>query len=355
MAVKLPKDLRAVDPDDLEAELAALGEPRFRTAQIQQWLWEKGAREFDAMTNLPKALRQKLADTYALNKITVAHEQRSADGSVKYGFALADGELVEGVLIPQGNRVTACVSSQVGCSLACKFCATGYLPLKRNLHAYEIYDQVFLLNAQSLAQHGRPLSNVVYMGMGEPLLNYRNVWTSIQLLAAPEALNFSPRRVTVSTAGIAKLIRKLGDDGFKAELALSLHAGNDEKRSRLMPINETNTLAALADALRHFYAKTNTRVTLEYVMLAGENDSLEDAAELAAFARTVPTKINLIEYNPIAEVPFQMTSEKRLRAFTELLESKGLIVNLRRSRGKDVDGGCGQLALRSQQAALTPH
>jgi len=344
LATTIQPDIRSLTREQLTDELLALGEKRFRIDQVWQWLWQKGATAFDHMTNLPKALRQTLAVRYSFYGLEVAHTQRSNDGSIKYGFRLHDGGLIEGVLIPTEKRATACVSSQIGCSLSCKFCATGYLPLQRNLTPYEIFDQVAFLNRASETELGRPLTNIVYMGMGEPLLNYKNVLSSVERLTAEDGLGFSPRRITVSTAGIAKLIKRLGDDGVKFEFALSLHAANDAKRSELMPINDTNTLEALEDALRHFHAKTGTRVTLEYIVFHGINDGVEDARELAAFARTVPTKINLIEYNPIQQADYLNASEARLQRFVAELERRGHIVNLRRSRGKDVDGGCGQLA-----------
>ncbi|MFW5659055.1 MAG: 23S rRNA (adenine(2503)-C(2))-methyltransferase RlmN [Bacteroidota bacterium] len=339
-------DILKLSYPELEEALLSLGEKKFRAKQVWQWLWAKNARSFEAMTNLSKALRAKLETNFDLHKIAIDTALESKDGSVKYTFRLHDGHLVEGVLIPTAERATACVSSQVGCSLNCKFCATGYLDLKRNLTHYEIYDQVYTITQESERRLGRPLSNVVYMGMGEPLLNYRNVLGSIERVNAEDGLHMSPRRITVSTVGIAKLIKRLGDDAVKFELALSLHAANDEKRSTIMPINDTNSLEALGEALRYFYDKTGTRITLEYIVFDHINDNLSDAQELSDFARRVPTKINIIEYNPIAEAEFRMTSEARLNTFIAYLEDRGHIVNVRRSRGKDVDGGCGQLALK---------
>ena len=339
-------DIRKLSLSELQEQLLALGEKKFRAKQVWEWLWTKNAAAFDEMTNLSKSLRTKLEANFDLHKIAIDTALESNDGSVKYTFRLHDGHLVEGVLIPSGDRATACVSSQVGCSLNCKFCATGYLDLKRNLTAYEIYDQVWMINQESLRRLGRPLSNIVYMGMGEPLLNYRNVLGSIERVSAEDGMHMSPKRITVSTVGIAKLIKRLGDDAVRFELALSLHAANDDKRSTIMPINDTNSLEALGEALRYFYDQTQTRVTLEYIVFADVNDGLQDARELSDFARTVPTKINIIEYNPIAEAEFKMTSEAKLQKFIAYLEERGHIVNVRRSRGKDVDGGCGQLALK---------
>jgi 23S rRNA (adenine2503-C2)-methyltransferase len=342
-------DIRGLSKTELAEWFARQGEPSFRLKQLNAWLWEHHVATFAAMTNLSKSLREKLQASFSIGQVTIATEQRSRDGSIKYGFRLADGELVEGVLIPTPSRVTACVSSQSGCSLSCKFCATGYMPLKRNLHAYEIFDQVATLRDRALAEYNRPLTNIVYMGMGEPLLNYRNVMESIHRITSPEeGLGMSARRITVSTAGIAKMIKKLGDDGFRCEFALSLHAATDDKRSLMMPINESNSLEALAEALLHFYDRTGTRITLEYIVLQDLNDTLADAEALLQFSRIVPSKINIIEYNPIAEAGFVNTGADRMEAFRAHLERGGAIVNVRRSRGRDVDGACGQLAIKEQ-------
>jgi len=339
-------NIRDLTLPQLEAALLELGEKKFRARQIHEWLWQKHVASFEQMTNLSKRLREQLAERYEIGQAQVESELKSCDGTVKYAFRLAGGQEVEGVLIPTSNRVTACISSQAGCSLACAFCATGFLDLKHNLRHHEIYDQVYLLNQESEKHFGRPLSNIVYMGMGEPLLNYRNVMGSVEMITSEAGMGMSPRRITVSTAGIAKLIKRLGDDGAKFEFALSLHAANDEKRSRIMAINETNSLEALREALSYFYEKTGTRITYEYILLKDLNDSLDDARELLAFVRHVPSKVNLIEYNPVAGTGFAMTTPERLDAFIAFLEKNGVIVNVRRSRGKDVDGACGQLAMK---------
>jgi 23S rRNA (adenine2503-C2)-methyltransferase len=341
-------NIRGLEIDALKAWVEGIGEKGFRAKQIHEWLWKKQADSFDAMTSLGQDLRNKLKQHFTIGKLTVHTAQRSSDGTIKYAFAMADGNLVEGVLIPTESRVTACVSSQVGCSLTCKFCATGYLDLKRNLQHYEIFDQVAYIKDAAEREYGRPLTNIVYMGMGEPLLNYRNVLRSIDMITDEGGLGMAPKRITVSTAGIAKLIKKLGDDDVRFEFALSLHAANDTKRNEIMPINESNTLEALGEALRYFYEKTGTRVTYEYIIFKDFNDSLEDAEELLQFSRIVPSKINIIEYNPIDEAKFQNTSGNRLHRFKQYLEDHGAIVNVRRSRGKDVDGACGQLALKQR-------
>lgn len=344
------KNIRALDAAQLKEAVVEMGEKPFRAQQLWDWLWKKNVGSFGEMLNLSKSFREQLATNYIIEKVQIDSEQVSGDGTVKFGMRLADGNLVEGVLIPTPGRITACVSSQVGCSLSCKFCATGYLDLKKNLLFYEIYDQVDLIAKEAQARFGRPLTNIVYMGMGEPLLNYRNVLTSIERITSPDAMGMSPRRITVSTAGISKMIKKLGDDEVKFEFALSLHAANDEKRSQIMPINEHNSLEALQEALTYFHEKTGTRVTYEYIVFHNFNDTLEDARELLEFSRLIPSKVNIIEYNPISEATFKNTGKDKLDQFKDFLESKGVIVNLRRSRGKDVDGACGQLALKNKKA-----
>jgi 23S rRNA (adenine2503-C2)-methyltransferase len=338
------RNLRHLEEAELQSFLSASGEKPYRAKQIREWLWQKSARSIADMTNLSKPLRQMLEENFHLGAVSVDHSQLSRDRTIKNAFRLHDGPLVEGVLIPTESRMTACVSSQVGCSLACKFCATGKLERVRNLDFDEIYDQVAIIREQALQHYGIPLSNIVYMGMGEPLLNYSNVLKSIERITSPDGLNMSPQRITVSTAGIAKMIRKLGDDVVKFNLALSLHAANDVKRSRIMPINDSNTLESLEEALNYFYDKTGTRVTLEYIVFKDFNDSLQDAQELADFAHKVKSKINLIEYNSIGESQFEQTTTERLNAFVAFLEKHKLIVNVRRSRGKDIDAACGQLA-----------
>lgn len=322
----------------------------FRAKQVYEWLWKKSARSFEEMTNLSKDTRALLEEHFELPAVSIAEQQNSHDGTIKNAFRLADGKITEGVLIPAADRITACISSQIGCSLSCKFCATGKLKLARNIRFDEIYDQVALLKEQSEQHYGKPLTNIVYMGMGEPLLNYNQLLRSVERITSEDGLGMSPRRITVSTAGLAKLIKKLGDDEVKFNLALSLHAANDEKRSEIMPINEQNNLAALAEALQYFYQKTKTRVTFEYIVFKDFNDEIQDARELADFCKHLPCKINIIEYNPIDEGEFKQADPKKVDAFAAYLESRNLIVNIRRSRGKDIDAACGQLANKNQAA-----
>ena len=324
--------------------MLAAGEPAFRAKQVYEWIWKKAARSFDAMGNIPKTTREWLSEKFSLQIVTTAEAQYSSDRTIKSSFQLHDNNLVEGVLIPTRERVTACVSSQVGCSLTCSFCATGYMDRKRNLESFEIYDQVVLIRDQAQEKYGQALTNIVYMGMGEPLLNYANVLKSIEQITSPEGLGMSPRRITVSTAGIAKMIQKLGDDQVKFNLALSLHAANDTKRNQIMPINESNTLQVLKAALLYFFEKTGNEITLEYIVFNKFNDTIEDARELYEFAKGIPCKINLIEYNPIAQSSFVNAEADAIAKFSAFLESKRMIVNIRRSRGRDIDAACGQLA-----------
>lgn len=341
-------DIRSFNLPELQQHFAEMKEPAYRAKQVYQWLWEKSARSFEEMSNLSKDLRKKLDDNYAINVVSVQTAQFSNDHTIKNAFRLYDGNIVEGVLIPMEERMTACVSSQVGCSLTCKFCATGYMDRKRNLNADEIYDQVVLIDQQAKKNYNHPLTNIVYMGMGEPLLNYANVMKSIERITAPDGLNMSYKRITVSTAGISKMIRKLGDDGAKFNLALSLHAADDVKRNEIMPISEHNTLKALADALKYYFAKTKNPVTYEYIVFNNFNDEIQDAMDLAKFCKHVPCKVNLIEYNPIQFADYVNAEGDKIDAFANYLKSQGVNTNIRRSRGKDIDAACGQLAVKEE-------
>ena len=348
--VKKAIDIRDLSLEELTAFLVERGEKPFRAKQVYEWLWTKSVTDFDAMTSLGKELRTKLSEWFILNAAVSADEQISSDRTIKTAFRVENDRVVEGVLIPTTSRMTACISSQVGCSLACKFCATGKLKLMKNLQAGEIYDQVVYLARAAEERYNTPLSNIVFMGMGEPLLNYKNVLAAIDRITGTPGLGMSPKRITVSTAGIAKMIKKLGDDEVRFNLALSLHAANDAKRSHIMDINDTNNLEVLAEALRYFYDKTGTRVTFEYIIFKDFNDSLNDARELAEFCRNVPCKINIIEYNPIDDGEFQQAAVDRVDAFRDYLERCNLVVNVRRSRGKDIDAACGQLANKNEAA-----
>ncbi len=339
-------DIRLLSLDQLIEYLEAKGEKKFRAKQVYEWLWQKSARSFEEMTNLSKALRETLNLDFYLRPIVEDKVQHSNDGTIKSRFRLHDGHLIESVLIPvaHDNRFTVCVSSQVGCSLTCSFCATGRMERKRNLDAGEIYDQVVLVNQQCLEKFGKPLTNIVYMGMGEPLLAYKQVMQSIEHITSPQGLHMSPKRITVSTAGIAKMIRKLADDEVKFNLALSLHAADDEKRNEIMPINESNKLAVLMEALEYFYLNTKNKITYEYIAFQRFNDSMDDARNLAKLCKRFPVKINVIEYNPIDGAPFERSDAERVDRMASFIRSQNIAITVRKSRGRDIDAACGQLA-----------
>ncbi|WP_341842652.1 23S rRNA (adenine(2503)-C(2))-methyltransferase RlmN [Chitinophaga caseinilytica] len=339
------QNIRQLTLPQLREVFGEMGEKPFRAQQVYEWIWTKQASGFGDMTNLSKPLRAALEERFEFPAVTVDATQLSTDGTIKSRFKLHDGYLVEGVLIPTSTRQTACVSSQVGCSLSCKFCATGFMDRKRNLEFDEIFDEVALINKQSLESSGKKLTNIVYMGMGEPLLNYKNVLKSIEMITSPDGLAMSPKRITVSTAGVAKQIKQLGDDKVRFNLALSLHAANDQKRSEIMPINDSNNLKNLVEALNYFYKATENEISFEYILFKDFNDSLKDADELIKIYRQVPVDlVNIIEYNPIDNARFQKPSEEKTAAFMEYLGKNRVNARLRRSRGKDIDAACGQLA-----------
>lgn len=339
------QNIRHLSLEDLSAYFASIGEKKFRTKQVHEWIWKKNAQSFDDMTDVSKELRQKMAEQFSFPSLKVDATQYSSDGTIKSRFTTHDGHKIEGVLIPTEKRNTACVSSQIGCSLTCKFCATGKMERKRNLDFDEIYNQVALINEQSEKTYNKKLSNVVFMGMGEPLLNYKNVLKAIDKLTSNEGLAMSPKRITVSTAGVAKMIRQLGDDKVRFNLALSLHAADDKKRDSIMPINESNSIEELIGALNYFYEQTKNDITLEYILFKDLNDSIEDAEHLVKIYRKIPTHlVNVIEYNPIAGAEFTKPDEDATKTFTDYLVSHRVNVRVRRSRGKDIDAACGQLA-----------
>ncbi|HEY9260016.1 23S rRNA (adenine(2503)-C(2))-methyltransferase RlmN [Chitinophaga sp.] len=339
------KNIRHLSLPALQEYFGSIGEKPFRAKQVYEWLWLRHADSFEAMTNLSKELRQKLTEHFSLPAVKVDTVQQSNDGTIKSRFRLHDNHLVEGVLIPTDSRQTACVSSQVGCSLSCKFCATGYMDRARNLDYDEIYDEVALINQQAMKTYGKKLSNIVFMGMGEPLLNYKNVLHAIERITAPDGLGMSPKRITVSTAGVAKMIRQLGDDKVRFNLAISLHAANDKKRSEIMPINDSNNLKELIAALNYFYKATENEISFEYILFKDFNDSKEDADELIKIYRQVPADlVNIIEYNPIDAARFQKPDSQTAEQFMEYLTKNRVNARLRRSRGKDIDAACGQLA-----------
>ena len=337
------KDIRSLTLEEIVRFCENHNLHKFRAKQIWEWLWKKRATSFEEISSLPKNIRKLLSNNFCLYPIKIHLAERSEDGTIKYSFQLHDKLLIEGVLIPSKRRLTACVSSQVGCSLACEFCATGTLKLKRNVTAAEIYDQVYILNKESLSIFGKPISNVVYMGMGEPLLNYKSVLNSIDFITTKKGLAMSPKRITVSTAGISKMIKKLGDDNVKFNLAISLHSASDSIRDILMPLNKKINLTELRDSVRYFFDKTGIRATYEYILFKDLNDSIEDAQNLVNFTKASPCKINLIEYNTVDNLPYEKSSNKVTENFIKYLQAQNLIVNLRKSKGKDIAAACGQL------------
>ncbi len=338
------KDIRALTKDELIQFFESQGIPSFRGKQVYQWLWQKGVHDFDSMTNLTLAHRELLKSHFDINHIKIDIEQKSKDGTVKNAVKLHDQLVVESVLIPTASRSTACVSSQVGCSLDCTFCATASMKRMRNLNPDEIYDQVVTINQQSLTYHKRPLSNIVFMGMGEPLMNYKNVLASIDKITDPEGLGMSPKRITVSTSGIPKMIRKMADDGVKFRLAVSLHSARQEVREQIMPFATKFPLDELLESLKHWHACTKKRVTFEYVVWEGVNDTREDIQALVQFCLKVPSKVNLIQYNPIDGNDMKQASSQILDDYIKTLTNSRIQVTYRRSRGEDIDAACGQLA-----------
>ncbi|RZP04126.1 MAG: 23S rRNA (adenine(2503)-C(2))-methyltransferase RlmN [Flavobacteriales bacterium] len=338
------KDIRALSKDELRLFFKEIGDQEFRGNQVYEWLWNKGAHQFDAMSNISKDTRQVLKNHFVINHVEVDSLQKSKDGTIKNAVKLFDGLIVESVLIPTPNRTTACISTQVGCSLNCKFCATAKLKKMRNLHPDEIYDQVKAIDQESRLYHSRPLSNIVFMGMGEPLMNYNNVLKSIDKITSEEGLGMSPKRITVSTSGIPKMIKKLADDKVKFNLAVSLHSAIQEKREQIMPFATKFTLIDLKESLQYWYEKTNQRITYEYVIWEGINDTREDIDALIKYCKQVPCKVNLIEYNTIDDDFFKQASKSVTDAYICALEKNRIPVTVRRSRGKDIDAACGQLA-----------
>ncbi|WP_159948823.1 23S rRNA (adenine(2503)-C(2))-methyltransferase RlmN [Polaribacter septentrionalilitoris] len=341
------KDIRALTKEQLRDFFVENGDKAFRGNQVYEWLWNKSLHTFEDMTNISKQTREMLEENFVINHIKVDSMQKSADGTIKNGIKLHDGLVVESVLIPTDKRTTACVSSQVGCSLDCKFCATARLKRMRNLNPDEIYDQVVVIDKQSRLYHNHKLTNIVFMGMGEPLMNYKNVLKSIEMITSPEGLGMSSKRITVSTSGVPKMIRKMADEEVKFNLAVSLHSAIDEVRTSIMPFNSNFPLKDLRESLEYWYEKTKRAITYEYVVWNGINDRKEDIKALVDFCKYVPCKVNLIEYNPIDDGQFQQASNSAINNYISNLEMHDITVNVRRSRGKDIDAACGQLANKS--------
>ena len=343
------KDIRQITKLELQKFFLDHHAPKFRAQQVYEWLWKQHQLDFNKMTNIPLSQRTLLKDHFITQSIKIIKATTSQDGTIKFLFQLENNNVVEGVLIPQLNRLTACISSQSGCSLACDFCATGKLKFSRNLHAFEIYDQAFLINKYCISNFKKPITNIVFMGMGEPLLNFKNVLQSIDYITSVIGMGMSGKRITVSTVGITKIIRKIADMNPNFNLAISLHSANDNKRSQIMDINSTNNLSKLLDALQYFYAKTGIKPTYEYVLLNSFNDSYQDAKELINFCNKIPSKVNLIEYNKVDGAPYQKSTQRSTNSFISVLEKNNILVKLRRSRGEDIGAACGQLATQNKQ------
>ena len=337
-------DIRGLSEDQIIEFFEKKGFDSYRGRQVYEWIWRKSCYSFDEMTNISKDLRDVLDNHFVINHIQVDKIQKSFDGTIKNALKLHDDHTVESVLIPTDDRTTACVSSQVGCSLDCKFCATSKLKRMRNLNPDEIYDQVVTINDQSLKYFNRPLSNIVYMGMGEPLMNYNNLVKSIEKISSDKGLNMSQKRIVVSTSGIPKMIKKLADENLKVNLALSLHSAIEETRNKIMPFSKKFSLDEIKDSLIYWYSKTKRKITFEYIVWKDINDSIEHIIALVNYCKSIPSKVNLIEYNSIGDQNFQSAKPNIINLYKDILEKNRITVTVRRSRGKDIDAACGQLA-----------
>ncbi len=355
MSQESSRDIRALSQEELQIFFSEQGRKAFHGKQVYEWLWKKGTTDFSQMTNLSREARKLLAEHFHISALRLDQQQESRDGTIKMAFHTEEGQVLESVLIPSGKRATACISSQIGCKLACTFCATGKIPFKRNLTVGEIYDQVTTLRETALQKKGLSLTNIVFMGMGEPLMNYQHVTGAIDMLCGDKGLGISPRRITISTVGIPHYIKKLADQSYRTELAVSLHSALDETRSTLVPINRRYGLEELKQALKYFVHKTGKRITFEYLMLKDINDSLAEARALADYSRNFPVKVNLIEYNEVEGTGYLKSPPEQVEAFKDLLESRNMIVNLRQSRGEDIDAACGQLAGKKGNQTDSPN
>lgn len=351
---RLKKDLKSLTKGELSEWLDELGLAGYRSDQVFQWLYQKGASSFGEMTNLSKDLRGRLEELAEVSRLSVFSKQESKDGTIKFLFQLDGPEdyKVEAVLIPDfyddgvANRLTVCVSSQVGCMFGCSFCATGKMGFFRNLTHGEIVDQVQIINELAEEKFDKKITNIVYMGMGEPLHNYKAVVESAKIISDPLGIDLSPRRVTISTVGLTKQIKQLADEDTGVNLAISLHAADDGKRDEIMPINESLNLEKLEEAVKYHFMKTQQPLTYEYLLFDEFNDTPRDAHNLVKIARWVPSKVNIIMYNDVAGVALKRAREERLDRFMKTLADQGVTATVRRSRGDDIDAGCGQLAIR---------
>lgn len=345
------RDIRELDVKDLQQWVDERGFPAYRARQVHKWLWQRAARTIEEMSDLPKDLRHLLASCFQFRLARVDNSLHSGDQTLKYVFRLHDNQQVEGVLIPAEDRITACISSQVGCGLGCRFCATGCMGFSRNLSGAEIFDQVAILRNEAETKFERSLTNIVLMGMGEPLQNYGNVMFALERICSKDGLGISPRRINISTAGIVKKIRKMGDDGAPYRLAVSLHSARQDKRNELMPVGEKNSMESLIEAIRYYQKKTDKKITFEYVMLGAVNDAEADALRLVAVCRQVHCKVNLIDYNPVRGLEFRKAREAAVHQFVQTLEKNRIQVTRRSSRGADIGAACGQLTLKQKNPA----
>lgn len=341
------QELLGLTRGELEAWAEAQGEPAYRGRQVFKWLYQKRGRDPGAWSDLPKAFRGLLAERAGIGSPAVIREEVSRDGTRKFLFGLGDGERIESVLIPDRDRLTACISSQAGCALECAFCLTGLMGLRRNLGPGEIVGQVLAL--QDAADPGRPVSHVVLMGMGEPLANFGNVERALRILTDPDGPGFSPRRITLSTVGLVPGIRRLAASGLQVNLAVSLSGTMDTQRSRLMPVNRRYPLKELLAACREYPLPPRRRITFEYVLMDGVNDTAEDARRLTGLLRGIRCKVNLLALNESPLLPFRGSPRHRVEAFQKILRAGSLTVTIRESRGHDISAACGMLHNASAQ------
>ena len=347
--MRVKKDIRSLSLRELCSFFETNNYPAFRGDQVYNWLWNKSCFFFDVMTNISLELREVLKKDFVINHIKIDEIQKSNDGTIKNAVKLFDDLLVESVLIPVKNRTTACVSSQVGCSLDCEFCATSKLKRIRNLNPDEIFDQVSTINLQSKLYYNRPISNIVFMGMGEPLLNYKNLMKGIEMITNEDGLGMSPKRITVSTSGISKLIIKMADENVKFNLAVSLHSAIEETRNKIMPFSSKFPLTDLKEAVKYWSDKTQKIVTYEYIVWKGINDDSKHIDALVSFCKYSPSKVNIIEYNKTENDFFIPADDDIIKKYISELEKNRIPVTIRKSRGKDIDAACGQLANKLKQ------
>jgi len=340
----ISSDIRSLDLKNLEKILIKQKFKKYRAIQINDWLIKEGVGSFHEMKNLPKDLISFLDSRFKINNVNIKLIKKSSDGTAKFLISLSDKNIIEAVLIPTEKRITACISSQVGCSLDCDFCATSKISRMRNLNFYEIFDQTMILNAESYKLFGRTISNIVFMGMGEPLLNYKNVLKAIEMICSKKGLGISKKKITVSTSGISKIIKILADQNVKFNLAVSLHSAIEKTRNDIMPFSKDFPLNELLDSLNYWYKKTKSKITIEYLVWQAINDNMHHINSLVDFCVKVPSKVNLIEFNEIGNLKFKTPQNMWIQKYIEILKANNISVSIRRSRGKDINAACGQLA-----------